>query len=66
MKLRVKDSKATFRIVVDDDCTYENFKAAVALTLGCPPDHLKGSLNNKVTPVLKTSRSSAYASKQSR
>jgi len=55
MKLRVKHNTTMLRIVVDDNCTYEDFKAAVASALGCQPGDIKGSLNKKVTRLLQYS-----------
>ena len=52
MKLRVKQGSATLKLVVDDDCSYEDFKAAVARALGCQAAEVKGSLNKKVVPPL--------------
>jgi hypothetical protein len=49
MKLRVKHHNATYRIVVGDDCTYDAFRETVALTVGCPPGEIIGSLNKKVS-----------------
>jgi hypothetical protein len=56
MKLRVKQGSTTLKLVVDDDCLYEDFKVAVARVLGCQSAEVKGSLNKKViSPLHHTS-----------